>query len=227
MPVCFRVSLPQLLRPALSVRALRSRVPVTFPIPWETTQRLSSLSFFRATCRSMSPAHITNMQILVSACLESRLRAAPGRATRNFSSSSEFVIRSVSPARESLSAAKCAAPPGAGTRHGPETNAALGFPGHAGSGLCDLDPDRLLRSGEWNHPQHPGSGDRRHQHRAVRRHRRLGPAHVGRSEGRLSKSRNLLLSAVVFVVGISGVSINIGTTQLTGMVLATLVGMAR
>ena len=40
-----------------------------------------------------------------------------------------------------------------------------------------------------------------------------------------SKSRNLLLSAVVFVIGISGVSINIGTTQLKGMVLATLVGM--
>ena len=40
-----------------------------------------------------------------------------------------------------------------------------------------------------------------------------------------SKSRNLLLSAVVLVVGISGVSINIGTTQLKGMVLATLVGM--
>jgi uracil permease len=40
-----------------------------------------------------------------------------------------------------------------------------------------------------------------------------------------SKSRNLLLSAVVLVVGISGVSINVGTTQLKGMVLATLVGM--
>jgi len=40
-----------------------------------------------------------------------------------------------------------------------------------------------------------------------------------------SKSRNLLLSAVVFVVGISGVPINIGGTQLKGMVLATLVGI--
>ena len=40
-----------------------------------------------------------------------------------------------------------------------------------------------------------------------------------------SKSRNLMLSAIVFVVGISGVSIDIGTTQLSGMVLATLVGM--
>jgi uracil permease len=40
-----------------------------------------------------------------------------------------------------------------------------------------------------------------------------------------SKSRNLLLSAIVLVVGISGVSINLGTTQLKGMVLATLVGM--
>ena len=41
-----------------------------------------------------------------------------------------------------------------------------------------------------------------------------------------SKSRNLLLSAIIFVVGISGVSIHIGTTELKGMVLATLVGMA-
>ena len=41
-----------------------------------------------------------------------------------------------------------------------------------------------------------------------------------------SKSRNLMLSAIVFVVGISGVSIDIGTTQLSGMVLATLVAMA-
>jgi uracil permease len=40
-----------------------------------------------------------------------------------------------------------------------------------------------------------------------------------------SKSRNLILSAVTFVVGISGISVNIGQTQLKGMVLATLVGM--
>ena len=40
-----------------------------------------------------------------------------------------------------------------------------------------------------------------------------------------SKSRNLLLSAVVFVVGISGVSIKLGNTELKGMVLATLVGI--
>ncbi len=41
-----------------------------------------------------------------------------------------------------------------------------------------------------------------------------------------SKSRNLMLSAVVLVVGIApNVAIPIGTTQLKGMVLATLVGM--
>jgi uracil permease len=40
-----------------------------------------------------------------------------------------------------------------------------------------------------------------------------------------SKSRNLMLSAIVLVVGISGVSINFGHTQLKGMVLATIVGM--
>jgi uracil permease len=41
-----------------------------------------------------------------------------------------------------------------------------------------------------------------------------------------SKSRNLLLSAIVFVVGISGVSLKIGQTQLKGMVLGTVVGVA-
>jgi uracil permease len=40
-----------------------------------------------------------------------------------------------------------------------------------------------------------------------------------------SKSRNLILSAVTLVVGISGISVDIGQTQLKGMVLATLVGM--
>ena len=40
-----------------------------------------------------------------------------------------------------------------------------------------------------------------------------------------SRSRNLLLSAVVFVIGISGVPIQVGNTQLKGMVLATLVGI--
>ena len=40
-----------------------------------------------------------------------------------------------------------------------------------------------------------------------------------------SKSRNLLLSAIILVVGISGVSIKLGQTQLRGMVLATIVGM--
>jgi uracil permease len=41
-----------------------------------------------------------------------------------------------------------------------------------------------------------------------------------------SKSRNLLLSAIVFVVGISGVSLKVGQTQLKGMVLGTVVGIA-
>ena len=40
-----------------------------------------------------------------------------------------------------------------------------------------------------------------------------------------SKSRNLLLSAIVFVAGISGVSVKVGQTQLKGMVLATIVGI--
>lgn len=40
-----------------------------------------------------------------------------------------------------------------------------------------------------------------------------------------SKSRNLVLTAVVFTVGISGISIKIGKSDLKGMVLATLIGM--
>jgi uracil permease len=39
------------------------------------------------------------------------------------------------------------------------------------------------------------------------------------------KSRNLALTSVVFVVGLSGVSLSFGSIQLTGMVLATVVGM--
>ncbi|MDK2962520.1 MAG: uracil permease [Eubacteriaceae bacterium] len=39
------------------------------------------------------------------------------------------------------------------------------------------------------------------------------------------KSRNLALTSVVFVVGLSGVSLRFGSIQLTGMVLATVVGM--
>ncbi|WKY47124.1 uracil permease [Eubacteriaceae bacterium ES3] len=39
------------------------------------------------------------------------------------------------------------------------------------------------------------------------------------------KSRNLALTSVVFVVGLSGVSLTFGSIQLSGMVLATVVGM--
>ena len=41
-----------------------------------------------------------------------------------------------------------------------------------------------------------------------------------------SKSRNLTLTSVVFVVGLSGIALNMGDVQLTGMVLACVVGMA-
>lgn len=41
-----------------------------------------------------------------------------------------------------------------------------------------------------------------------------------------SKSRNLILTAVIFVIGLSGVSINIGQVPLKGMALATIAGMA-
>jgi uracil permease len=40
-----------------------------------------------------------------------------------------------------------------------------------------------------------------------------------------SKPINLTLTAIVFVVGISGTAVKIGNVQLKGMVLATVVGM--
>lgn len=40
-----------------------------------------------------------------------------------------------------------------------------------------------------------------------------------------SRSRNLTLTSVVFITGLSGVAINIGDVTLTGMVLACIVGM--
>ena len=39
------------------------------------------------------------------------------------------------------------------------------------------------------------------------------------------KSRNLTLTSVVFVIGLSGISLNMGDVQLTGMVLASVVAM--
>ena len=40
------------------------------------------------------------------------------------------------------------------------------------------------------------------------------------------KSRNQALTSVIFVTGLSGIAIKIGNIQLTGMVLACVVGMA-
>lgn len=40
-----------------------------------------------------------------------------------------------------------------------------------------------------------------------------------------SNNRNMALTSIVFVVGLSGVAINIGNVSLTGMVLACIVGM--
>ena len=39
------------------------------------------------------------------------------------------------------------------------------------------------------------------------------------------RSRNLTLTSVIFVTGLSGISVKIGQIQLTGMVLACVVGM--
>jgi uracil permease len=40
-----------------------------------------------------------------------------------------------------------------------------------------------------------------------------------------SKARNLAMTSVVFVVGLSGIAINLGQVQLKGMSLAAVVGM--
>ena len=40
-----------------------------------------------------------------------------------------------------------------------------------------------------------------------------------------SKARNLAMTSVVFVVGLSGIAINLGDVQLKGMSLAAVVGM--
>ena len=40
------------------------------------------------------------------------------------------------------------------------------------------------------------------------------------------RSRNLTLTSVVFVTGLSGIAVNFGNIQLTGMVLACIVAMA-
>lgn len=45
------------------------------------------------------------------------------------------------------------------------------------------------------------------------------------SEVDYGKARNLTLTSVIFVTGLSGVSVTIGNVQLTGMVLACVVGM--
>ena len=40
-----------------------------------------------------------------------------------------------------------------------------------------------------------------------------------------SKPRNLAMTSVVFVVGLSGIAINLGSAQLSGMSLAAVTGM--
>lgn len=40
-----------------------------------------------------------------------------------------------------------------------------------------------------------------------------------------SKPINLILTAITFIVGISGAAVKLGTVQLKGMALATVVGM--
>ena len=39
------------------------------------------------------------------------------------------------------------------------------------------------------------------------------------------KSRNMAMTSVIFVVGLSGITLKLGSIELTGMVLACVVGM--
>ena len=39
------------------------------------------------------------------------------------------------------------------------------------------------------------------------------------------KSRNLMLTSVIFITGLSGIALKMGNVELTGMVLACIVGM--
>ena len=39
------------------------------------------------------------------------------------------------------------------------------------------------------------------------------------------KSRNLTLTSVIFIAGLSGIAVKIGNVELTGMVLACIIGM--
>jgi uracil permease len=40
-----------------------------------------------------------------------------------------------------------------------------------------------------------------------------------------SRSRNLILTSIVFITGVSGVKVPVGQASLSGMTLATVVGM--
>ena len=40
-----------------------------------------------------------------------------------------------------------------------------------------------------------------------------------------NKSRNMAMTSVIFVVGLSGITVQFGSIQLSGMVLACVVGM--
>ena len=53
-----------------------------------------------------------------------------------------------------------------------------------------------------------------------------GPRILVDSRVDYGRSRNLMLTSIVFVTGLSGISVNIGTVSLTGMVLACVVAMA-
>ena len=39
------------------------------------------------------------------------------------------------------------------------------------------------------------------------------------------KSKNLIMTSVIFVAGLSGITLKLGNVQLSGMVLASVVGM--
>ena len=75
------------------------------------------------------------------------------------------------------------------------------------------------------HPCHSDSGHGRRLHPLVRLHRRIGAAHAGRKKVDYTRSKNLILTAVTMISGLSGATIVLGPVQLKGMGLATVVAM--
>lgn len=65
----------------------------------------------------------------------------------------------------------------------------------------------------------------RRVHSPLRFHRILRDPHAHRKKVDYTKSRNLILTAVTMISGLSGATVTLGPVQLKGMGLATIVAM--